>query len=223
MRLSGREAEMLGVEPDAERRRAAASADLLAVGADELWPGSSSTGGRRCRRPLPRRRAARGSRRGRRRRRARVRSRRTRASCLPLTTASVLDVRLGEDAVERLLERVRQDVGAADHRDAENDGESGQERCGSCDRRGPRSVTPIIAAVTSSIAAMISCAEDCPRSLTIRPSARKRTRSAISRRVCVVRDHDGRLAEARRPSRGGARGSRRSSSSRGCRWARRRT
>ena len=35
-------------------------------------------------------------------------------------------VRLGEDARERLVDRVREDVGAADHRDAEHDRERGQ-------------------------------------------------------------------------------------------------
>ena len=44
----------------------------------------------------------------------------------------------------------------------------------------PRSVTPIMPPLTSSIASMISRADDCPMSLTIRPSARKSTRSAIS-------------------------------------------
>ena len=45
------------------------------------------------------------------------------------------------------------------------------------------------------IAASISCARRRPRSLTIRPSAMKRIRSAIAAARGVVGDHHGRLAE----------------------------
>ena len=50
------------------------------------------------------------------------------AASLPVTTASVPGVRLDEDRVERLVDRVGEDVGAADHRDAEHDRERGQRR-----------------------------------------------------------------------------------------------
>jgi len=48
--------------------------------------------------------------------------------------------------------------------------------------------------VTASSASRISCAVERPTSRTIRPSARKRMRSAIRRGVRVVRDHHRRLA-----------------------------
>ena len=88
-------------------------------------------------------------------------------------------VRVAVDAVEALAERVGEDEGAADHRDAEHDRERGERRAelaaeqafeGDLDHR----------AVTASSASRISWADDGPRSLTIRPSARKRMRSAIA-------------------------------------------
>ena len=52
----------------------------------------------------------------------------------------------------------------------------------------PLSATVITGAASSSIAASTSVAVDFPRSLTIRPSARKRMRSAIAaaRASCVT-------------------------------------
>ena len=88
-------------------------------------------------------------------------------------------IRLVVDAVEALAERVGEHEAAADHRDAEHDRERRQNRAelaaeqsfeGDADHR----------VVTSWSVSRISCEVDGPRSLTIRPSARKRMRSAIA-------------------------------------------
>ena len=88
-------------------------------------------------------------------------------------------VRVLEDAVEALAEGVGEDEGAADHGDAEDDRERRQ--------RGPQlpSEQPFQRdadhrTVTASSASRISCVVEGPRSLTIRPSARNRMRSAIA-------------------------------------------
>ena len=48
---------------------------------------------------------------------------------------------LGEDRVERLVDRVGEHERAADHRDAEHDRERGQRGAGACGRAGPRART----------------------------------------------------------------------------------
>src|SRR5687768_1557514 len=84
-----------------------------------------------------------------------------------------------EDAVERLLHRVGEHEGAAHHRDADDHRERGEEGAdlaagepleGDLDHR----------AVTSSSAWRIAWALERGRSLTISPSARNSTRSAIA-------------------------------------------
>ena len=96
-------------------------------------------------------------------------------------------VRVDEDGVERLVDRVREDVGAAHHRDAEDDRKRREE--------GPQ-LAPGHAAerdldhlrVISSSAASTACSSAPGSSLTISPSARKRIRSAVAaaRASCVT-------------------------------------
>ena len=92
-----------------------------------------------------------------------------------------------EDVVERLVDRVREDVGAADHRDAEHDRESREDRAQLPAREALES--DLDHRPTSSfIAVSTSAAVERPRSLTMRPSARKRMRSAMAaaRASCVT-------------------------------------
>src|SRR5580765_5899626 len=95
-------------------------------------------------------------------------------------------VRLVDDRRERARDRVGQDVGTADHRDAEDDRERSQDGAelsseqsldGYADHRE-----------SSSMTAMTSLASDGPTSLTIFPSARNRILSAIAaaRASCVT-------------------------------------
>ena len=94
--------------------------------------------------------------------------------------------RVGEDRVERRVDRIRQHVRAADHRDAEHDRDRRQ--------RGAKLPTEQalqreLGHVSSSLIALrISSWLDFARSRTTRPSARKRTRSAIvaARGSCVT-------------------------------------
>src|SRR3954465_13830027 len=84
-----------------------------------------------------------------------------------------------EDVGERLLDRVGEDEGAADHRDAQHDGHRGEERAGlaaqkALDRNARQRP------VTSSRVSRIVWAVEGPRSLTMFPSARNRMRSAIA-------------------------------------------
>src|SRR3954471_4341359 len=84
-----------------------------------------------------------------------------------------------EDVGERLLDGVGEDEGAADHRDAQHDGQRGEQRAGlaaqeALDRDAGHHP------VTSSSVSRIVWAEDGARSLTMLPSARKRMRSAIA-------------------------------------------
>ena len=97
-----------------------------------------------------------------------------------LMTASVALYDSLEDAVEALAERVGEDEGAADHRDAEHDRERRQRRAelaaeqsleGDADHR-----TRHLLQRLEDLVGVV----DGPRSLTIRPSARKRMRSAIA-------------------------------------------
>jgi hypothetical protein len=90
-------------------------------------------------------------------------------------------VRVGvrEDRVEALRDRVREDVGAADHRDAEHDrqrGERGTELASGQPLEGDGDHRPL----TSSIASRIWWALARPSSFTTWPSARNRIRSAIA-------------------------------------------
>ena len=128
---------------------------------------------------------------------------------------------VGEDRVERLVDRVGEDERAADHRDAEHDRDRRQRRAElAAEQARERDLDHALA---RPIAARISTAGLRGSSSTITPSARKSMRSAIVGGVRVVRDHDHRLAELLRRARAAARGSRCPSSSRGCRSARRRT
>ena len=70
-------------------------------------------------------------------------------------------VDLGEDGAERGLDRVGEDVGAADHRDAEHDRDRRQQRRGACGRASPLSATPI----TSRGRLMTSSTCGCGRAL----------------------------------------------------------
>ena len=63
---------------------------------------------------------------------------------LPLMTASEFCVRLVDDRRERARDRVGEDVGAADHRDAEDDRECGQDACGAFVPSSPLRATPVI-------------------------------------------------------------------------------
>ena len=140
---------------------------------------------------------------------------------LPVMTASVPAYDSREDVVERLVDRVGEDVRAADHRDAEHDRERGEDRAelapgealeGDGDHRP----------ASSFIAASTSGALERPTSLTIEPVGEEEDAVGHRGRARLVGHHQRRLAVACRPSRGAARGSRRPSSSRGCRSARRR-
>ena len=98
---------------------------------------------------------------------------------------ALADVR--EDRVEGLVDRVGEDVGAADHRHTEHDRERGQRRPQLPPEQAPQRNADQLS-VTSLIVAMISASLACPRSRTMRPSARKRTLSAIAaaRASCVT-------------------------------------
>src|SRR5204863_6762186 len=90
-----------------------------------------------------------------------------------------LGSRRGEEAGERLQRRVGEDEGAADHRDADDDGERGEH---GADLAGRESLERDADHrwVTCSSASRISWALDWPRSRTMWPSARNTTRSAIA-------------------------------------------
>src|SRR4029453_2646626 len=87
-------------------------------------------------------------------------------------------VRAREDRVERLRDRVRDDEAAADHRHAEHDRERRQD---GADRAGREALERDAhhRPVTSCMAASTSTAVDSETSLTIRPSAMNRMRSAM--------------------------------------------
>ena len=83
-------------------------------------------------------------------------------------------------SVNAFCDRVGEDERAADHRHAEHDGEGGEQRRGSCARRSPLSAT-----LDHRAGHLLQRVEDRvgaggPRSLTMLPSARNRTRSAIA-------------------------------------------
>ena len=130
-------------------------------------------------------------------------------------------VDLREDGAERGLDRVRQDVRAADHRDAEHDRRPPSATARSLRPSRPLSATPITSRACSSPRAPRRRSRPCS-SCTISPSARKRMRSAIAaaRASCVTITVVWPYVVDR--VRAAGRGSRRPSSSRGCRSARRR-
>src|SRR5262245_9800363 len=83
----------------------------------------------------------------------------------------------GQSGVERLFDRVGQDIGTTDPRHAEHDRQAGEDRAGLAAEQSferDRCHRP----VTSCMAASTSAAVDRRISLTICPSARKRIRSA---------------------------------------------
>src|SRR4029079_18106489 len=96
-------------------------------------------------------------------------------------------VRVDEQLVERPLDRVREDVGAADHRAAEHDRDAGQYRAELAPRE-PAEGDSDHAAASSSITAWIVCGSHSPSSRTMLPSPRKRTRwaTAAARASCVT-------------------------------------
>src|SRR5207302_3769738 len=104
----------------------------------------------------------------------RVRDRRVRRD----RRARVL-VGLREDRREALVDRVREDEGAADHRHAEHDRKGGERRAELPPREALQS-DPDHRAVSSFMTASTSAAVVCWSSRTISPSARKRMRSAIA-------------------------------------------
>src|SRR5262249_5621061 len=95
-------------------------------------------------------------------------------------------VRLGEDRRERVVDRVREDEGAADHRDAEDDRERRQHRtelpAGEPLQRDTEHYFRLLMTARTS-AWLAPCS-----SFTISPSLMKRTRSAIeaARGSCVT-------------------------------------
>ncbi len=150
------------------------------------------------------------------RRRAAVRARRRLAG--DDDVRALTDV--GEDRVERLVDRVGEHEGAAHHRDAEHDRDRREGRAELApEQAGQRDAGHEPA---RAIAARISVAPLRGSSSTMRPSARNSTRSAIVGGVRVVRHHHHRLVELHR------RGSKQledvapPSASRGCPSARRR-
>ena len=90
-------------------------------------------------------------------------------------------VRGGEDGVERLVDGVREDVGAADHRDAEDDGEGGQQRA---------AATQPQALERDASHALLTSSRDDLAVLEVQDAVGDRGGAR------VVRDHHGRLAEA---------------------------
>src|SRR5207244_3150946 len=86
---------------------------------------------------------------------------------------------LREDRREALVDRVREDEGAADHRHAEHDREGGERRAELPPREALQG-DPDHRAVSSFMTASTSAAVVCWSSRTISPSARKRMRSAIA-------------------------------------------
>ncbi len=96
-------------------------------------------------------------------------------------------VGLDEDPVERTVDRVREDERPADHRDAEDDGDRGQNGPELPAREAPKG-DPDHVSVTSRIVSRICSSPAPPRSLTMLPSARNRTRSAdeAARASCVT-------------------------------------
>ena len=88
-------------------------------------------------------------------------------------------IRRAEDAVESLLDRVGEDERAADHRHADHDGQRRQQSADLATRDALQRDGDHRAVISSSVA-RISCADERPRSRTIRPSARNSTRSAIA-------------------------------------------
>ena len=87
-------------------------------------------------------------------------------------------VRAREDRVERLVDRVGEDERAADHRDAEDDRDRRQRRAELACEQAAECDAPHRSA-TSLRTSRISAWEERPSSLTMMPSARKSTRSAI--------------------------------------------
>src|SRR5205823_2432269 len=79
-------------------------------------------------------------------------------------------VRLLEERVEGGVDRVRQDVAPADHRDAEDDREGGQHGAQLAPGE-PAQGDERHSSATSSVAMITSCSVERPRSLTIRRSA----------------------------------------------------
>ena len=88
-------------------------------------------------------------------------------------------VRRIEEPGEGLLHRVGEDERAADHRDADDDGERGEQRADLATRESLQRNRPHRPLTCSSVS-RISCAVERPRSRTMSPSARKSTRSAIA-------------------------------------------
>ena len=108
-------------------------------------------------------------------------------SFLPRDDGVGLLVRAREDRVERLVDRVGEDERAADHRDAEDDRDRRQRGAELAREQAAEGDAPHRSA-TSLRASRISVCDERPSSLTITPSARKRTRSAIvaARGSCVT-------------------------------------
>ena len=178
------ELRLLGVDAEAERRRAL-RVDRLAVGLEDLRRRLVGDAARRgldaVERPDVVEQAL-GH-----RRRLRGRPLERDVGRLAADRRVGVGIRLAEDRVERLVDRVREDEGSAHHRDAEHDGERGQRRA-ELPPREPPERDPDHVSVTSRIVLRISSSPAPPRSLTISPSARKRMRSAeaAARASCVT-------------------------------------
>ena len=101
--------------------------------------------------------------------------------------------------VERLRDRVREDVGAADHGDAEDDRERGQDGAGLAARARPLSATRFIAGSPPPSPRALACARRAE--VLDDPAVGEEEDPVGDRRGArVVGDHHGRLAVARRPT-----------------------
>ena len=113
---------------------------------------------------------------------------------LPAITASVCCVRRREDAVEGLLDRVGQDQRAADHRDADHDGERRQQRADLAPREALQRDGDHRSVISSS-AARISCALERPEVADDVAVGEEQHAVGDRRGVRVVGDHHRGLAE----------------------------
>ena len=128
----------------------------------------------------------------------------------------------GEDAVECPRDRVGEDVGAADHRHAEDDRDRGQDRAAAAEKQ-PFSATRLTEPAARSCVAATTSATSGVGAGRGR-SSRRRGRGRGRRRGGggVVGDHQTSSGRRRRPRSAAGRGSQRCWRSRGCRSARRR-
>ena len=102
-------------------------------------------------------------------------------------------VRLDEDRVERLVDRVREDVGAAHHRDAEDDRERGEDGAELPPRHAAEGDPDHVRAISSS-AVSTSCSSSPGELLDDLAVGEEEDAVGRGGRTRLVRDHDERLA-----------------------------